>query len=153
MANVMRYRSGAANDLLIEKTGTTAIEIGDMVLSQDPFTGQLAYKPVLKTTARPPARLFKLVIGDRSLQCSGGHMFWVPGEGWVKARDLEEGMRLHTGQGAVEVQSMHPTGAEQSYNLVVADFHTYFVTEDKLLTHDNTIREPVDRVVPGLARR
>jgi hypothetical protein len=129
------------------------IEIGDMVLSQDPLTGQLAYKPVLKTTVRPPARLLKLVIGDRSLQASGGHMFWISGEGWVRARDLGEGMRLHTVQGAVELRSSHPTGAEQSYNLVVADFHTYFVTEDKLLTHDNTISEPVDRVVPGLARR
>ena len=31
MASVMRYRYGPRNDLVIEKTGTVAIEIGDMV--------------------------------------------------------------------------------------------------------------------------
>jgi hypothetical protein len=80
-------------------------------------------------------------------------MFWVSGKGWVKARDLQEGMRLHAVEGTAEVRSVHPTGAEETHNLVVADFHTYFATKDMLLTHDNTIREPVDQIVPGLARR
>jgi hypothetical protein len=33
---------------------------------------------------------------------------------------------------------------------VVADFHTYFVGEAKILSHDNTIRQPTNAVVPGL---
>ena len=36
------------------------------------------------------------------------------------------------------------------YNLVVADFHTYFVGHSKILSHDNTVRDATDAVVPGL---
>ena len=42
------------------------------------------------------------------------------------------------------------TGLEATYNLIVADFHTYFVGEGKILSHDNTIREPTVALVPGL---
>ncbi len=126
------------------------VEVGDGVLSQDPQSGELAYKPVLKTTVRPPARMLKIVFGDKALQCSGGHPFWIAGKGWVFARDLEEGAHLHAVEGTAEVRSVHPTGFEQLHNLVVADFHTYFVTDAKILTHDNTIREPTDALVPGL---
>jgi hypothetical protein len=126
------------------------IQVGDRVLSQNPETGELAYKPVLRTTTRPPARLVKVVFDGEALQSSGGHPFWVAGEGWLKARDLKPGTRLHTVSGTSEVWSAHPTGYEETHNLVVADFHTYFVTKAKILSHDNTIREPTDAVVPGL---
>ena len=135
------------------QSGLKAIEeirLGDLVLSQNPQTGELAYKPVLKTTVRPPTRMLKIVVGDKALQASGGHPFWIAGRGWVFARDLQEGSRLHAVDGTAEVRSVHPTGSEQLHNLVVADFHTYFVTEAKILTHDNTIREPTDALVPGL---
>ncbi|GAF79892.1 unnamed protein product, partial [marine sediment metagenome] len=32
-------------------------------------------------------------------------------------------------------------------------FHTYFVGKTKILSHDNTIREPTDALVPGLLSR
>jgi hypothetical protein len=123
------------------------------VLAQHVDTGELAYKPVLKTTHRPPVRMLKIVFGDRALQCDDGHPFWVPGRGWVKAGDLKEGMPLHGVDGTSQVRSVHPTGTEALLNLVVADFHTYFVTEAKILTHDNTIREPTEALVPGLPDR
>jgi hypothetical protein len=129
------------------------IRVGDLVLSQDPTTGELAYKPVLKTTLRPPARLLKVVLGDEALQCSGGHPFWIAGRGWVFARNLEEGVQLHAVSGTAQVRSVHPTGTEELHNLVVADFHTYFVTKAKILTHDNTIRDPTEVLVPGLVER
>jgi hypothetical protein len=128
------------------------IKVGDLVLSQNPTTSELAYKSVLRTTLRPPERLVKLVIGDKALQCTGGHPFWIAGQGWVKARVLEEGAYLHTVDGIIAVRSVHGTGIEETHNLIVADFHSYFVTEAKLLTHDNTIRQPTDTVVPGLLR-
>jgi hypothetical protein len=51
----------------------------------------------------------------------------------------------------VEVQSVEPSGEKETYNLVVADFHSYFAGDARVLTHDNTIRKPTNRIVPGLA--
>ena len=39
----------------------------------------------------------------------------------------------------------------EAYNLVVADFNTYFVGETGILVHDNTPRLPTRATVPGLA--
>jgi hypothetical protein len=47
--------------------------------------------------------------------------------------------------------SVTPDKTEPAYNLVVEGFHSYFAGKGKYLTHDNTIRRPTDRVVPGLA--
>jgi len=34
--------------------------------------------------------------------------------------------------------------------LIVADFHTYFIGQRRILTHDNTIRGPTSDLLPGL---
>ena len=78
-------------------------------------------------------------------------MFWVSGKGWLKARELQPEMRFHTLKGTVRLDRVEPAAKQDTYNLVVADFHTYFVGRQKLLTHDNTIRKPTNCVVPGLA--
>jgi hypothetical protein len=130
-----------------------AIQVGDLVLSQHPETGELAYKPVLRTTVRPASRLIKLTAAGHEFSASGGHPFWVSGRGWIKARDLEAGMRLHGVADTILVEAIEPGDHQQTYNLVVADFHTYFAGADRALSHDNTIREPTERVVPGLVAK
>ena len=39
--------------------------------------------------------------------------------------------------------------ARVAYNLIVADFSTYFVAERGLLVHDNTPRKPTAALLPG----
>jgi hypothetical protein len=129
------------------------IKVGDRVLSQDPDTGQLAFKPVLRTTERAPTHLVKFELEGESIHCSGGHPFWVSGDGWVKARDLKPTARLHAVHGTCAIGSIKQTGFEPTYNLIVADFHTYFVGHGRILSHDNTIREPTEAIVPGLIDR
>ena len=36
---------------------------------------------------------------------------------------------------------------------IVADFHSYFVGEGKILSHDNTLREATSATVPGLTAK
>jgi hypothetical protein len=147
------YECLVAGTLVWTDTGPVRIEqikVGDRVLSQDPQTGEVAYKPVLRTTTRPPAFLMKLQVGDESVQCSGGHPFWVSGEGWTKARLLKPDSPVHTLTGTQPVRSVEETGFETTYNLIVADFHTYFVGKAKILSHDNTIRKATGTIVPGL---
>ena len=50
-----------------------------------------------------------------------------------------------------QIRDIQPGENKETYNLIVADFHTYFVGEAKILNHDNTDRAPTNSVVPGLA--
>jgi hypothetical protein len=129
------------------------VRIGDRVLSQNVETGELAYKPVMKTTVRPKRPLIALEIGPRTVRMTGGHPFWVPGKGWMKARDIKEGMVMHDVTGTTAVRPVGTAKAEPTYNLIVADFHTYFVGETKVLSHDNTPIEPTNALVPGLVQK
>jgi hypothetical protein len=128
------------------------VRVGDKVLSQDVENGRLAYKPVLHTTIRPPEALVRVETKGRSVRTTGGHPFWVSGQGWVKASELKPGMRLHTVSGSVDVDSAGPDNSAETYNLVVADYHTYFAGPDYALTHDNTIRRATNAILPGLRK-
>jgi len=143
----------AAGTLVWSAKGRRPIEeikVGDLVLSQDPETGELAYKPVLGTTIRPASRLVRIEAGSEQIETSGGHLFWVSGEGWVKAREVKSGADLHSAHGTMRISSVERGKFEPTYNLIVADFHTYFIGRGRILSHDNTIREPTAAVVPGL---
>jgi hypothetical protein len=130
------------------------IVAGDLVLATNVVTGELAYKPVLHTTVRPPAAIVRIEGGDRlQIDATGGHRFWVAGEGWVKARDLKSGMPLHTATGALLVSEVSEQPAAVAYNLVVDEFHNYFVTEAKVLCQDNLMPWPTAVKVPGLRHR
>ncbi len=143
----------AAGTLVRAETGLTPIEklaVGDRVFACDSQTGCLALKPVLGKTSRAAGRLLKIRAEGEEIQASGGHIFWVAGNGWVKARDLRAGMPLHTIRGTVPVESTEIGTVEKSFSLVAADFDTFLVGKAMVLTHDNTIRRPTTRIVPGL---
>ena len=127
------------------------IVLGDRVLAQNVNSGQIAFKPVFKSTTRPPVRLLKVATDDGELICTGGHPFWINGLGWRYAWELEVGMRFHSVDGSSEIISIEDSGrSEEAYNLVVADYHNYFVGEDRILSHDNSPRNPTNALVPGL---
>jgi hypothetical protein len=129
------------------------IRVGDLVLSQNVQTGELAYQPVLQTSTRPAEPLFRVTLANRSremLEGSGGHPLWVAGDGWRMLRELESGSLLHGIGGGVLVSDVEDGDMAETYNLVVADFHTYVVGYAKILCHDNTPRQPTNAVLPGL---
>jgi hypothetical protein len=129
------------------------VQLGDQVLSQDPDTGELAYKPVLAMTVRPAGPLMRIDTGRSIIRTSGGHLFWQSGQGWAKARDLKAGATLHTAKNIVQVRQAERVESEPTYNLVVEDFHSYFVGDELILSHDNTIRQPTNATVPGYVGR
>jgi hypothetical protein len=148
-----RYDCFAAGTPVWTEQGQITIErvrVGDLVLARDVESGELAYKPVVRTTIRPPGQLVKVRVGTETFETSGGHLFWVSGQGWVKSRELQSGMVLHTAAGPARVSEVGKGGHAQSFNLIVADFNTYFVGAQKVLSHDNTVKRAVNCVVPGL---
>jgi hypothetical protein len=138
------------------KTGQRPIEsleLGDLVLSQDVDTGELIYQPVIGRTVRPPSEIVKLSFGGEELRTTLGHPLWVAGVGWRMAKEIEDGAILQGVTGSPRVLAIAPDGEEEAYNLVVADFNTYFVGERGVLVHDNTPRRPTRATVPGSAAR
>ncbi len=142
-----------AGTLIRTERGLVAVErirLGDRVLSKNIETGELDYKVVLHTTVREAFPVTKFVVGDETIQATEGHHFWVSGRGWTKTRELAAEQPLHTAIGAVRVASTEPAESAPTYNLVVADFHTYFVGKSGILSHDVLPPKPTNKVVPGL---
>lgn len=145
----------AAGTAVWTSLGPVAIEqikAGDLVLSQDPETGELRYKPVLQTTVRPPGPIIRIETDRDKIRSSGGHLWWIAGKGWVRSRLLESGMKIRDVTATTEIRNVvDEDGMEPTFNLIVADFHTYFVGAGKVLSHDNSIRKPTAKLIPGLA--
>jgi hypothetical protein len=127
------------------------MEVGDRVLARDPVSGELAYKSVLGTTIRQRAALVNISLADETIVASGGHPFWVVGQGWVNARHLEPDMRIYTTTSTAAVNSIKidEAGGQPVYNLIVEEFHNYFAGNSHLLLHDPTPREPTLGPIPG----
>jgi len=128
------------------------IEVGDVVLSRDPETGRNAFKPVLQTTIRKASWLVKLHLPEESISVSGGHLFWASGKGWRRARQLGSGTTLHAIEAASILSGVEEGAFEPSYNLVVEQFHTYFVGQSRILSHDNTMPRMSNMGLPGVER-
>ena len=152
------YECLTGDTMVWTETGPVAIKdvvVGDRVFACDVETGCLALKPVLRKTYRAEENTGELVTidaGNATISASGGHVFWVAGQGWIKARDLKPGMRLHTLKGTAVIDTIGSKPAQETYNLVVADFHSYFAGDQQSLTHDNTVRQPTNMILPGLPK-
>lgn len=122
------------------------------MLAQDPITGELAYRPVVRTTVRDRSALVDVRLPGETIVATGGHPFWVAGKGWLNARRLEPGMLLHgiNGPQRIEAVTSQPEGDRPVYNLAVEDFHDYFVGSSRVLLHDITSRQPTRGPLPGL---
>jgi hypothetical protein len=126
------------------------IKPGDCVLAQDPDSGELAYKPVMAVTLRPPSPLIEVRTAHETIRATRGHPFWVDGLGWQMAKELQAGQWLHTTAGPVQIESVEQQGEAECHNLVVADFNSYFVGSSQILVHDNNLRQVTTATVPGL---
>jgi len=154
-SRIRRRSCFAAGTPVWTETGPVAIEtiqVGDRVLAQNIENGELTYKTVLCTTIRPAKPLVVLRVGDESITATGGHRFWVTGEGWTKARDLSPRTLIHTVTGNAAVNAAETGPTAETYNLVVDSFHNYFVGRAGYLVQDLPLPQPTNVVVPGLAR-
>jgi hypothetical protein len=127
-----------------------AVKVGDLVLSKHPESGELAYQPVVRTTVRDPEPILIAATDGTEIRGTGGHNFWVSGRGWTKLRDIKPGDVLHGATQPATVRTVARAAHEKTYNLVVADFHTYFAGSDRVLSHDVTFARPIDATVPGM---
>ncbi|MGJ8628519.1 MAG: polymorphic toxin-type HINT domain-containing protein [Sulfitobacter sp.] len=130
--------------------------LGQMVLSKDEITGEIAYRKVTKQHVSDYEERYDVTVRDietgtlQVLKSSWSHPFFaqvhentpiaVGAEGmvyqgsiswgaWVDAKDLEPGFRLLNDDDSwAEVVSVKPVSESlTAYNLTVDGFHTYYV--------------------------
>lgn len=146
----------AAGTHVWTKAGPTPIEsivVGDLVLAQNPWTGELAYRAVLETTISEPVRVLAIKLPKESIVSTLGHRFWTPGQGWLMAKSFGGGAsRLHAMGGCVEATTAPVDELTVCYNLIVDEFHTFFVGQSRLLVHDKSCPAPNPASLPGSVR-
>jgi hypothetical protein len=127
---------------VLTAAGPRAIETikpDELVMSRDPTTGQQEYRPVRATIVTHPDHLvqvyyFTAAGKPESLTGTAEHPFYVVGRReFVPAGELTAGDVLLLACGGtahvtdVQIERGPPRGVFTTYNLDVADFHTYFV--------------------------
>ncbi|TAE40439.1 MAG: DUF4114 domain-containing protein [Oscillatoriales cyanobacterium] len=115
------------------------IQVGDWVIADDPTTpGGIEAKEVLDTFENEATELYDLYVDGEVISTTAEHPFWVPGQGWVKAKDLVVGDLLQTDKETfVDVDKIdRREGDFKVYNFEVEGFPTYFVSELGILVHN-----------------
>ena len=126
------------------------IQIGDLVLSANPETGEIAYKPVVNTYVHVTDTVLYLTIDEEIIETTEDHPFWVEGQGWTSAKLLQPGdvVRLKDGSTQcvddIEIVELPEGEYVAVYNFEVADFHTYFVSDYDVLVH-NKCKHDIDQ--------
>jgi hypothetical protein len=149
-----------AGTLVDTETGLRAIEaiaVGDRVWARDVETGETALKPVTDLIRRHERVIWEVALAgpdgaSERFETTDDHPWWivgVDGSGrWVTTDDLNPGMvavsRDAAGpDGRMVIASIAETDrTDATYNLTVADFHTYFVGEERVLVHNCGTKPP-----------
>ena len=125
------------------KDGFKAIETiqaGDYVWSENPETHEKALKKVKKIFVREKDSVVRLSINGEAIETTNEHPFYVEGHGWTNAYDLKVGdkVRLEDGTTGTVEKAKHVAldTPVTVYNFEVEDFHTYYVSEQKVLVHN-----------------
>ena len=125
------------------------IEEGDYVLAENPETGEQDYKRVLSTYIYEKIILVHVFVGDEEIITTEEHPFYVEGEGFVPANELKEGDILRTSNdeeiNVDRIEIEYLTEPVKVYNLRVKDFHTYFVSDDSILVHNDCLADAVKK--------
>ena len=123
------------------------IKIGDLVMAYDEATGQTVSKPVTALIRPLPKAVLDVILIDAGgvterFVATADHPWLVlRGEGqteWVQTLDLKSGDHIVTSDGrGVAFKGATPReGLAQTYNLEVADLHTFLVGEDGVVVHN-----------------
>ena len=117
------------------------IAVGDFVWAEDTVTGEQVLKRVSKVYVKETDHLIHIGTSTgEDIETTENHPFYTEERGWVAASELEEGETLHTEDGSVVTVTYNQDEwlrePVKVYNLEVERLHTYYVTVDRVLVHN-----------------
>jgi hypothetical protein len=117
------------------------IEVGDLVYSEDPLTGEKGLKKVTNVFVNETSVIVRVFVEDEEIETTPTHPFWVIGKGWVAAGDMEVGDKVYLyscdSREIKELKFEHLDSPIKVYNFEVEDWHTYFVSEQDVFVHNS----------------
>ena len=116
----------------------SAIQIGDYVLAWDESSGTLGYYEVTNAFHHTDAVVTEVIVGGEWIETTPEHPFYVEGEGWVYAEDLQIGDEVRQADGTTGMVWLkwNVYKTQEMYNLTVDTAHTFFVGEGQWLVHN-----------------
>lgn len=130
-------------------TGLKAIDtlkIGDLMMSRSDKTGETAAKPIVSITPAHERRIWTATVSykgedshwkDELYETTDDHPWRTSDGGWATSASLKHGQTLARENGIAIVAAVTDTGRNKlTYNLEIADFHTYFVGKSKTWVHN-----------------
>jgi hypothetical protein len=130
-----------AGTTVLTEDGEKAIEdikIGDKVLAKSDKTGEMFYQEVEWLFRKEINETYNITVNNQVITTTDEHPFWIIGKGWVEARKLKIGDKLVTSDNSELIINKIEVKKENVivYNFKVKDFHTYFVSNLHIWTHN-----------------
>ncbi|MBE8368081.1 polymorphic toxin-type HINT domain-containing protein, partial [Leptospira borgpetersenii] len=127
------------------------IKVGEEVLAYDPKTETQTFKSVVRLFQNETEELVKIKFGnDMEVVTTPGHRFFTDNRGFVLAGELtkedllfdksEQSVRIHT----IEKETLKEK--TRVFNFEVADYHTYYVSEECILVHNDSVKMLQERI-------
>ncbi len=133
--------------LVVTTDGLVPIElltISMTVPAFDEFKQVMLNKPIAMLVQNKTVRLVNVTTDKETIYSTIRHRFWVENKKkWVAAQFLKPSMLLRTVTGEVskiETIVFEDVSEQNTYNLTVADCHTYFVGKEGVLVHNEDTR-------------
>ena len=133
-----------AGTLVLTVAGTVAIETiqtGDMVWAWDEETGEVAPKEVVETYVNETYELIHVFVDGEEIVTTPSHPFYSPVKGWTNAVHLRAGdiLVLVNGEYVIVEKIQHEILETPItvYNFEVEEYHTYFVSDEGILVHND----------------
>ena len=134
-----------------------SIKVGDLVLSRDDETGATTLKPVAALIPGKKRVIWDVTVESRAsngeirrdtVHTTKEHPFRTVDNVWTGASQLKSGSLVLTAEGtpSTVVQVRKTRRIERTYNLEVAEFHTYFVGVDQVWVHNGCLDAALRRL-------
>ncbi len=116
------------------------IQVGEYVYTINMDNNSRELKRVENTIISSTKDIYKITIGDKQIETTPRHEFYIVDKGWIRASELKVGDVLATKDNSdMVIEDIEYVVYEEvipTYNLTIQGNHNYLVTELEILVHN-----------------
>ena len=116
------------------------IEVGQKVYALNIDTNERELKKITRVFKGKSDEIYKLKVGEETIEVTPKHQFYIVDKGWVRAYDLKEGDKIVSKETKdMIIEKIEHKKLEEPvkvYNLTVEGYHNYLITKYRLLVHN-----------------